>query len=174
MNCIHKPEVRQWLDTFPGGMMFFLGCHLIDLIYRIQGMPRQVIPLNCSSGIGGVDSKDHGMVIFQYPHGVSFARTTATERGGYRRRQLVVTGTKATWELKPLEWGKEDSMTTTRNISREGAWRDPGVDSVTEPFDRYIPMLIHFARCVRREIENEFTPDYELEVYKLLLQCCGE
>ena len=174
MNCIHKPEVRQWLDTLPGGMMFFLGCHLVDLIYRIQGKPLQVLPLNCRSGIGAVDSKDQGMVIFRYPHGVSFAKTTATERGGHRRRQLVVTGTKATWEIKPLERGREDAMITARNISAEGAWSDPGVDSVTEPFDRYIPMLTHFARCVRGEIENEFTPDYELELFKLLLACCEE
>ncbi len=173
MNCIHTPETRQWLKAFPGGMMFFLGCHLVDLIYRIQGAPQKVIPLNCNSGIGEAGSEDHGMAILQYPNGISFARTIATERGGYRRRQLVVTGTKATWELKPMEWGKEASMTTTRNISTDGLWRNPGEDSVTEPFDRYIPMLTHFARCVRGEIENEFTPDYELELFKLLLRCCG-
>ena len=32
MNCIHPNEVRQWLGNFPGGMMFFLGCHLVDLV----------------------------------------------------------------------------------------------------------------------------------------------
>ncbi|MBE6982183.1 MAG: Gfo/Idh/MocA family oxidoreductase [Ruminococcaceae bacterium] len=171
MNCIHTPESRQWLSQFEGGMLFFLGCHLVDLIYRLQGMPQKVIPLSCRSGIGE-SGEDHGMVVLQYPGGVSFARTTATELGGYRRRQLVVTGTKATWELKPLEWGKEAAMTTKRNISSERAWSHPGVDSETEPFDRYIPMLTHFARCVRGEIENEFTPDYELELFKLLLTCC--
>jgi predicted dehydrogenase len=39
MDCKHTVKTRQWLGTFPGGMMFFLGCHLIDLIYRIQGEP---------------------------------------------------------------------------------------------------------------------------------------
>ena len=40
-------------------------------------------------------------------------------------------------------------------------------------YDRYFEMLTHFYRCVRGETENEFTPDYELALYKLLLRCCG-
>ena len=50
MDCRHKPEKRQWLSTFPGGMLFFLGCHLIDLIFRIQGMPEKILPLSTCTG----------------------------------------------------------------------------------------------------------------------------
>lgn len=173
MSRVDTPEDRQWMELFPGGMMFFLGCHLVDLVYRIQGKPQKVHALNRATGIDGIESQDYGMAVLEYPNGVSFVRTVATERGGYRRRQLVVTGTEGTWEIKPLEWGKESSMVTYRNITTQKKWQVPGEDSVTEPFDRYNAMLTHFARCVRGEQENEFTPDYELEVYKLLLQCCG-
>lgn len=165
---------RQWMGQFPGGMLFFLGCHLIDLIYRIQGPPKKVIPLSCCTGLDGVESEDYGMVAFQYDRGVSFARTITVERGGHRRRQFVVVGTKATWEIMPLETGPEAGMTTGRTIYTEWKWADPGVKETCAPFDRYNDMLTHFARCVRGEIENEFTPDYELEVYKLLLQSCGK
>lgn len=173
MSRWDQPGLRTWLGQFKGGMMFFLGCHLVDLIYRIQGKPENIIPLNKSSVMNDTDSEDFAMAVLEYPHGTSFARVLSSERGGYLRRQLVVTGTKATWELKPLEWGKEVSMITKRNISTQERWGDPGVDTVTEPFDRYHAMLRHFGRCVRGEQENEFTPDYELEVYKVLLQCCG-
>ena len=173
MSRWDQPGLRQWLGQFKGGMMFFLGCHLVDLIYRIQGKPENIIPLNKASVLNDTDSEDFAMAVLEYPHGTSFARVLSSERGGYLRRQLVVTGTKETWELKPLEWGKEAAMTTKRNISAMEKWGDPGENTVTEPFDRYNTMLTHFARCVRREQENEFTPDYELEVYKLLLQCCG-
>ena len=173
MSRWDQPETRQWFSNFKGGMMFFLGCHLVDLIYRIQGKPQRVIPLNKSTGLDDVHTEDFGMAVLEYPYGTSFARIISTERGGYRRRQLVVTGTKGTWELKPFEWGTEAQMYTRRNISMRKRWGDPGEDSVTEAYDRYENMLIHFARCVRREQENEFTPDYELEVFKLLLQCCG-
>ena len=173
MSCVHTVEDRHWLGQFPGGMLFFLGCHLIDLIYRIQGEPEKIHALSRSVGTDGVEACDYGMAVLEYPHGVSFARCISTERGGYRRRQLVVTGTEGTVEIKPLEWGSEAGMVTRRNISAETRWQVPGQDSESAVFDRYEAMLVHFAACVRGEIENEFTPDYELALYKLLLKCCG-
>ena len=97
MNCILPKDTRQWLEGFRGGMMFYLGCHLMDLIYSIQGAPKRIIPLNKCSGVGGVTSEDFGMAAFEYEKGVSFAKTSAVELGGFERRQLVVTGTKKQW-----------------------------------------------------------------------------
>ena len=33
MSCTHNKKVREWFGNFKGGNLFFLGCHLIDLIY---------------------------------------------------------------------------------------------------------------------------------------------
>ncbi len=174
MSRYDTVEDRRWMGQFKGGMLFFLGCHLIDLIYRIQGEPKNVIPLSRCTNQDGVESEDFGMCVLEYENGVSFARTVTVERGGHRRRQLVVTGTKATWELMPLETGPEAAMVTGRTIYTKGRpWSDPGEKSTCEPFDRYVDMLINFAQSVRGEKENPYSPDYELAVYKLLLRCCG-
>jgi predicted dehydrogenase len=119
MNCIHPAQTRQWLDSFKGGMMFFLGCHLIDLIYSIQGSPKRVIPLNKCSGVEGVSSEDFGMAVFEYDNGVSFAKTSAVELGGFERRQLVVSGTNKTVELKPLERNIEGGNIITERYIRD-------------------------------------------------------
>lgn len=103
MDCVHPPEKRQWLDRFPGGMMFYLGCHLIDLIYQIQGEPDEIIPMNTSTEYKIDGAEDFGMAVLKYTHGVSFAKTCAAEPGGFMRRQLVICGTKGTLELRPLE-----------------------------------------------------------------------
>ena len=103
MGGKHSLAQREWLATLPGGMMFFLGCHLIDLIYRIQGEPLEVIPLSASTGIDGVGSIDYGMVALRYPNGVSFAKTCDEELGGFTRRQLVICGERGTIEIRPLE-----------------------------------------------------------------------
>jgi predicted dehydrogenase len=103
MNSCHPIISRQWLENFPGGMMFFLGGHLVDFILQIKGVPEKIIPYNCCTGNNGVTSEDFGMAVFQYKNGVSFVKTTADEHGGFARRQLVVVGTKGTAELKPLE-----------------------------------------------------------------------
>ncbi|MEE1238563.1 MAG: Gfo/Idh/MocA family oxidoreductase, partial [Acutalibacteraceae bacterium] len=103
MNCMHGIEKRNWLGNYPGGMLYYLGCHMVDLVYSIMGEPEEIIPLSCSSGLDGTTAKDFGMAIFKYKNGVSFAKSTAVEIGGFERRQLVVVGTKGTVELCPFE-----------------------------------------------------------------------
>ena len=49
----------------------------------------------------------------------------------------------------------------------------PGRHSVSEHFNRFDDMLYHFAMVARGEIENEYTYDYELGLYKLILRSCG-
>ncbi len=174
MNCIHPKETRQWLENFPGGMMFFLGCHLIDLILQIQGKPEKIIPLNKCSGVDGVTAEDIGMAVFEYKNGVSFAKTSAVELGGFERRQLVVTGSKKTVELKPLEWYVENGLLVTgRGIAESEGWNDESAKSTSEKIDRYDNMLESFAAMVRGEKENPWSCDYELELYKTVLKACG-
>ena len=43
----------------------------------------------------------------------------------------------------------------------------------TEIFDRYNEMLKSFAAMVRGEIENPHSYDYELELYKIIMEACG-
>lgn len=173
MNCYHKPEIRQWLNNLPGGMMFFLGCHLIDLILQIKGMPERIIPLNKCTGKDYVTAQDFGMVVFEYPDSVSFAKTSAYELGGYARRQLVVTGTKATIELKPFEMGPEKGMYTGKTEYTSTEWPNMGESTNSDLFDRYGNMLTAFAKMVAGEMENPYTYDYELELYKVVLMSCG-
>lgn len=173
MNCIHPRELRQWLGELPGGMMFYLGCHLVDLILLIQGQPQRIIPLNKSTGIS-TDAEDFGMAVFEYENGISFAKTSAMEIGGYARRQLVVTGTEGTVELKPLEMFIPGvGHYTEKTEYTEKAWNSQGQHFRTPIFNRYDGMMAGFASFVRGEKENPYTPDYELEVYKTVLRACG-
>ena len=175
MNCIHPENVRQWLENFPGGMMFFLGCHLVDLIFSIQGKPERIIPLNKCSGVDGVTAEDFGMAVFEYKNGVSFAKTSAVELGGFERRQLVVTGSKKTVELRPLEWYVEDGNLITDRYSRDNQkWTIPTEKETCAPFGRYTAMIRSFGEMVMGKKENPWSYDYELELYKTVLKACGK
>lgn len=173
MDCKHPAEVRQWLQNFPGGMMFFLGCHLIDLIYQIQGEPEEIIPLNCSTGYDEVTANDYGMVVFKYKNGVSFAKTCANENGGFLRRQLVICGEKGTIEIKPLEVSAEGGLYTVMNEAYSNDWHKEWDASKSDVYDRYDDMMRNFAEMVRGK-ENPYSYDYELGLYKLILRSCGK
>ena len=175
MSCYHPTETRQWLETFPGGMMFFLGCHLVDLILQIQGKPENVIPLNRSSGIDGVSAQDFGMAIFEYPNGVSVAKASAVEIGGFTTRRLLVSGTKKAIEIKPLEFVSGENLLVSEAVEFENkqSWSDRGSSYKSGDFNRYDDMMKAFASMVRGECENPYTYDYELELYKTVMKACG-
>jgi len=173
MSAPHTDEVRSWLYNFPGGMLFFLGCHLIDLIYRIQGEPDEIIPLTSSTGVGGIQAEDYGMVVFKYPNGVSFAKTCDVERGGFLRRQLVICAEKGTIEIKPLEVLAENGQYTVSNACYHYQWHTPWETSKTDVYNRYDDMMRNFAEIVRGK-ENPYSYDYELGLYELILKSCGK
>ena len=179
MSRTDKTDVREWLSSFKGGMMFYLGCHLIDLVLQIHGDPKEIVPFNTSTGFDGITSEDFSMAVMKYDNGVSFVRVSATEIAGFRRRQLVVMGSKGTVEINPLEAHQEVKPTkyAQYTVKQERLLRDDGVTSMerytSEQYDRYIDMISSFAAMVRGEKENPYTADYELKLFKAILKCCG-
>lgn len=177
MDCWHPADKRQWLKKHTGGMMYFLGCHLIDMIYRIQGEPDEVLPLNTCTGLDGVTAEDYGFCVMKYKNGVSFAKTCATEVNGYLRRQLVVTGSKGSYEIRPWEAPAPGGQISPARFSPlSGNPRAWGTD-ISQPVnfdacDRYDGMMRSFAEIVRGK-KNPYTPDYELALFKLVMKCCG-
>ncbi len=178
MDCEHPPKKRQWLDRFPGGMMFFLGCHLVDIIFDIMGKPTEVIALNYGSDSDGVTAKDVGFAIFKHGSKVSFAKTSANEAGGFLRRQLVICGTKGTIEIRPLEFfpksiSNSHLQTTMRYVKSGGGWLEDGAKTDSEPYNRYNAMMKCFYDTVVNGKTTKYTYDYELELYKTVLKACG-
>ncbi len=180
MDCYNTLELRQWLTNFPGGQLYFLGCHLIDLILTIQGVPDRIIPLSVPTGLEGAQGEDFGMAVFQYPHGVSFVKTCAREPGGFMRRQLVICGSRGTVEIRPLEIyvppvGRCDQMTRIRTTWADdpAGWTAQGKEKELGPFNRYDGMTAAFAREVRGESVNPYSCDYEVMLHRILLEACG-
>lgn len=166
-------EHTSWLSTFPGGMMFYLGCHLIDLVLQIQGMPEKIIPFNKSTGIYDTDAKDYSMAVVEYKSGVSFVKTTQAERGGFARRQLVITGTRGKFEVRPLEISiKYPLQYTEYTECKSDDWNDVGEHHRSVDYDRYTDMMLSFAQMVAGEKKNPYTYDYELELFRAITRCC--
>lgn len=177
MDCLHTPEKRQWLGKYKGGMMYFLGCHLIDMILQLQGEPEEILPMNMATGLDGVTAEDMGFCVLKYKNGISFAKTCASEVNGFLRRQLVVVGSKGTYEIRPWEAFTEGGqISPTRWSPRSDEASNWGKDIAQQldfgAYDRYAAMMTSFAEIVRGK-ENPFTYDYELMVFKTVMKCCG-
>lgn len=169
----HIPEKRRWMRQFPGGMLFFLGCHAMDMVMQIMGEPERICAFNHSSGDDNDGSMDTTLAVLDYPVCACTVRANATEANGYYKRSLRVVGTKGAVEIQPLE---------TPTLVREAMisdgvqypWRDysysvfPGY-----PNGRYDDMMLEFAACVRGDMENPYSGEYEIALQRALLQACG-
>ncbi len=176
MNSNHSVTSRSFLGTLKGGIMFFLGCHVIDLVMQIMGKPNRIVPFNKVTGKDGLDVLDYGLAVFEYDNGVAFAKSCSSEIGGFARRQLVVSGTKGTAELKPLEMHSGSTLQTTEVrecLDPKMPWVGRGESHVSQQYERYDDMMLSFAAMVRGEKENPNTLDYELELYRTVLIASG-
>ena len=178
MSVRHDPNKRRWLGRYKGGMLFFLGCHLIDMVCQFQGFPKEIIPLSCPTGNEGIIVDDFGCVVFKYENGASFVKTCASEYNGFDRRQLVFCGTKGTVEIRPMEVHVDGGLQVanakiTLQSKNPPAWMNGAEEVTCEPYHRYYPMLEHFAREVRGELPMVMSYEYETELLRTIVHACG-
>jgi len=176
MGCYHKDEKRRWLGKFEGGMMNFLGCHLLDVIVRFLGFPDEVIPLSFSTYGGEGAPKDVGAAVLRYDGALGYAGASARECGGFMRRQIVVRGTEGTIEICPIEYYADGKMYADMRVNllsdRGAEWTSQAPVRTYGPFARYDGMMRDFYECIMGR-QNPFTPEYEQKLHDVVLRACG-
>lgn len=103
MSACDPVNYRQWLSQFPGGGMFIFGSHLLDLVIRILGRPDHVHTFSKHTEKDGLDFPDNNLAVLEYRKALARIYTSAVEVNGYGRRQLIVSGSKGTVSILPLE-----------------------------------------------------------------------
>lgn len=173
MDTLLAPAKREWTNRFPGGNMFYLGCHMVDLVLLLAGMPERIHPYNKSTGIDGIDAVDHAFAVFEYKNGISTVRATLTESAGFARRQLVVCGEKGVMEIKPLETALDtpaNEVSVSYVPDALGPFRTEVLPSAA---GRYDAMMLDFADMVEGRKQNPYSYEYEYTVQKAILAACG-
>ncbi|MDD4537373.1 MAG: Gfo/Idh/MocA family oxidoreductase [Lentisphaeria bacterium] len=173
MSCPGGPGYRRTLPRFKGGMMYYLGCHLIDMVVHFCGFPDEVMPMNTCTGIDE-DCIDYGFCVFRYKNGLSFVKTCAAEVNGNARRSIIISGTQGSFEIQPIELPRKDGWDDT--IARETIGIQAGFDNSHPvsfpPHRRYDWLFQNFAKYIRGEAVNPYSGEYEAKLHDLILQAC--
>lgn len=103
MSCRHAFPKRQWLGKLQGGMMQYLGCHMVYLVVRLLGVPEEIVPYNYCTGVEGVTATDAAFAVFRYPRALATVQSCIADEGGFVRRSFTVHGEKGTAEIRPME-----------------------------------------------------------------------
>jgi predicted dehydrogenase len=160
---------RNELAKFPGGIMFELGCHVLDVVIGILGKPTAVT--DHARHVAKLDDKlaDHVIGVFEYPKALATVTASAVEVDGTARRHLVVCGTEGTLQIQPLD---DPAVRVTFTKGHDDFKR--GYQDVKLPkFERYVADAADMAKVIRGEKAHDYPPEHDLAVQEALLKACG-
>ncbi|MDP1797524.1 MAG: Gfo/Idh/MocA family oxidoreductase [Planctomycetaceae bacterium] len=168
MSKVVDPASRRQLAEFRGGIMFELGCHVMDLVTAILGEPDQVTPVIRHSSKLDDGLADNMLAVLHYPKAIATVKASAQEIDGGDRRHLVVVGTEGTFHIQPL-----DNPSARVTLSKPRGEYKKGYQDIKFPkYTRYIDDAADMARVIRGEKPFGFSYDHDRITQEVLLKAC--
>jgi predicted dehydrogenase len=168
ISKVVDPVQRKQLAQYRGGMMFELGCHVIDLVVGVLGKPTAVAG-HAQEVKAGDGLRDNMLAVLTYPNALATVKSSALEVEGFARRHFTVCGTEGTIHIQPL-----DNPAARVALSRARDGYRKGYQDVTFPrFERYVADAADMAKVIRGEKGNDYSADHDLAVQETLLKACG-
>jgi predicted dehydrogenase len=168
MSKVVSDQDRRSLAEFRGGMMFELGCHVLDLVVGILGEPAQVHSHSQHASAIQDGLADNTLAVLTYPRALATVKSSAMEVDGGARRHLVVCGTEGTFHIQPL-----DNPTARVSLSSAHGKYKKGINELTFPkYVRYVEDAADMARILRGEKPSDFSYQHDLAVQRTLLKAC--
>lgn len=170
MSKVVGKSERQKLAEYPGGIMFELACHVIDLVIGVLGKPDTVHAF--SRKVGSQDDMllDNQLTVFEYPKAIGSVKASAVEIDGGERRHFVVCGTQGTFHIQPLD---APSVRFTLNQPR-GKYGKGYQDVRFGNYPRYVGDAADLAKIVRNEKPADYSYDHDLIVQETVLKASGQ
>ncbi len=154
--------------------MYILGSHLVDLIVYMLGEPKNVTSFLKKTQRDGVDVEDNNLAVFEYGNALARIFVSSVEVNGFGRRQLVVSGSKGTVNICPLE--RPITLTFSNTEIAEKTYEDC---KITIPFDdntaygRYDEMMKDFYAYILGEKQNPYTYEHDYLVQRVIDKMVG-
>lgn len=166
---------QEYLGRFSGGVMFNLGCHLIDFVVELLGRPASVSSFLKSAPGGAEHIANNCLSILEYPRSLVTLHASSREVGGLERRRLKVCGIKGTVELSPLERFDGEPLTMDASLSEDCGELEAGRRTLGFGVqrDRYEEQLRSFAQMVRSGEPDRYTAAHDCLVQEAVLAAIG-
>lgn len=174
MSTFHGENYKKWLTNFGGGIMYILGSHLVDLIVYMMGEPQKITTFFKHTGLDGVDFPDNNLAVLEYDKALARIYVSSVEVNGFGRRQLMVSGSKGTVNICPLE--KPITMTYSDTRIADKTYEDCKITIPIEDHTadgRYDDMMQDFYAYIMGTKQNPFTYEHDYLVQKVLDEIVG-
>ena len=169
MSKVVAPADRQRLAEYPGGIMFELGCHVLDLVIGILGKPKAVAAFPQRAARADDKLVDNMLDVLTYDRATATVKSSALEVEGFQRRHLTVCGSEGTFHIQPLD----DPAARVALSKPRGEYRRGYQDIRLSKYDRYVDDAADMARIIRGEKPSDFSYEHDLTVQETLLKACN-
>ena len=173
MSTFHGKKYKEWLTNFGGGIMYILGSHLVDLIVSILGEPKKITTFLKHTGLDGVDFEDNNLAVLEYDKALARIFVSSVEVNGHGRRQLMVSGSRGTVNICPIE---PPTMTYSDTTITDQPYKNIKIDVPVPEIPkggRYDLMAQDFYEYIQGTKENPYTYEHEYLVQKVLSDIVG-
>ena len=154
--------------------MYILGCHLIDLIVYLLGKPDKVHTFLKQTGLDGIHFDDNNLAVLEYEKALARVFVSSVEVNGFGRRQFMVSGSRGTVNICPIE--RPLTMTFSDTTIADSTYEDRKIFYEFEDNTangRYDEMMKDFYHYVMGTKENPFSYEHEYLVQEVLSEVVG-
>jgi predicted dehydrogenase len=169
MSKVVPDAQRRELGEFKGGIMFELGCHVIDLAIGVLGRPDRVQAIARHSGPQQDGLLDNMLALLEYPQASATVKSSAIEVNGGARRHFVVCGSRGTFHIQPL-----DAPNVVYTLDRDRGEYKQGTHEIKfGNYERYVGDAADMAKILRGEKACDFSYAHDLAVQETVLLASG-
>jgi predicted dehydrogenase len=166
------PVDRRDLASFRGGMMFELGCHLIDRATDLLGRPARVTGYLWHHGREDDALADNTLALLEYPRALAEISVAAMHPHGNAYRTVEITGSNGSATVRPFA----PYRLTTHLRDAAGPY-PAGLKETGFPPDAlppYCPDFLEMARIIREGAQPSYSRQHDLMTQEVLLKACHE
>jgi predicted dehydrogenase len=164
------PADREQLAAFRGGIMFELGCHLIDRAVDLFGRPKKVTGILRHESTINDNLADSTLAVLEFESAMAEIYVAAFQPGGDQYRCLEILGTNGRATVQPF-----DPLRLALDLKQPAGIYRSGRQTIDfpSPGPIFAPDFAEMARIIRRKEKPSYSPEHDLIVQETLLKVCG-
>jgi predicted dehydrogenase len=164
------PADREQLAAFRSGMMFELGCHLIDRAVDLFGRPKKVTGILRHESKINDNLADNTLAVLEFENAMAEIYVAAFQPSGNQYRCLEILGTNGRAIVQPF-----DPPRLLLDLEQPAGIYRSGRQTIdlTAPGPIFSPDFAEMARIIRHKERPSYSTEHDLIAQETLLKACG-
>lgn len=164
----------HYISQFSGGLMYNLGCHMIDFVVSAMGRPEKVNGFLRSAPGDPAQAKTNCMAVLEYPNSYAVVSSCSRQTNKDSSRTIKIVGTNGTIIFSPVERFDGKPVVMELVINKDLGY-PPGNHTIAFPVqkNRYTEQLYELAGVIRGERESSYSFEHDLLVHEVTLAAAG-